>query len=169
MKTRYALSISCCALAATALTGCGTTGTVARGQSEAIQPAGFQAHDPYAPGPYAQAAHDHIYDQHTSYYNNGGPGGPGCPPGGAGQGQCPPGGQGGMNGQCPHGCPPGGRCQHGYFGHIGPDGDWYPTHRYTHSYNAPQNLSYPAQNSPAGAVVYPYYTHKGPSDFFRAH
>ncbi len=161
MKTRYALTISCCALTAAAMTGCGTTGTVARGQSDAIQPTGFERHDPHYPGPYAQAAHDHIYDEHTSYHN-GGQGASSCPPGG--NGNCPPGG-----GQCPHGCPPGGRCQHGYFGHIGPDGDWYPTHRYTYSYNEPRNLSYPPPQVPAGAVVYPYYTHKGPSDFFRAH
>lgn len=161
MMTRYVLSVSCCALAATAMTGCGTTGTVARGQSSAIQPAGFQPHDPHVadhyPGPYEQAAHDAIYDQHTSY-GAVQPGDGSCPPGG----QCPP------QGNCPQGCPPG-QCKHGYFGHIGPDGDWYPTHRHTFSYQYPQNLNYPPPNVPAGAVVYPYYTHKGPSDFFRAH
>ncbi len=43
----------------------------------------------------------------------------------------------------------------------------YPRHNYTYGYNRPRHLVYPQQNSTGGAVVYPYYTHKGPSDFFR--
>jgi len=39
-------------------------------------------------------------------------------------------------------------------------------HYHTYKYKAPNCLTYPAPNQPAGAVTYPYYTHKGPSDFF---
>lgn len=39
-------------------------------------------------------------------------------------------------------------------------------YQYLYRYRAPQNLRYPAANQPAGVVVYPYYTVKGPDDFF---
>lgn len=39
-------------------------------------------------------------------------------------------------------------------------------YRYMYRYRAPQDLRYPAANQPAGVVVYPYYTVKGPDDFF---
>lgn len=39
-------------------------------------------------------------------------------------------------------------------------------YQYRYRYKAPQNLRYPAANQPAGVVVYPYYTVKGPDDFF---
>lgn len=51
----------------------------------------------------------------------------------------------------------------------GPGGAWYPTHHHWHSYEAPRNLQYPASNVPPAVVVYPYYTVKGPDDFFKAH
>lgn len=38
--------------------------------------------------------------------------------------------------------------------------------QYRYRYRAPQDLRYPAANQPAGVVVYPYYTVKGPDDFF---
>lgn len=47
------------------------------------------------------------------------------------------------------------------------DNGWYPKHTYTYGYQRPQHLVYPQPNATGGAVVYPYYTHKGPSDFFR--
>jgi hypothetical protein len=153
MISRFVLSVSCCALVAT-MTGCGTTSTIARGQSSGIEQTGHLHEDHSAP--YAQGAYDAMYNQHTTFN---GVQQASCPQGG--YGNCPP--QGYSN--CPEGCPPG----HGghHFGHIGPDGDWYPTHRHTQSYKTPSNLSYPPPNVPAGAVVYPYYTLKGPSDFFR--
>ncbi len=71
---------------------------------------------------------------------------------------CPP-GYGGQypGGQCPGGCRQG--CIH---------------HNHSYSVRTPTNLTYPMQGpagqygqaQPAGAVVYPYYTHKGPDDFF---
>lgn len=42
----------------------------------------------------------------------------------------------------------------------------YPNHRHSYSYKRPKNLVYPPANSPAAVVQYPYYTTKGPSDFF---
>lgn len=63
-------------------------------------------------------------------------------------------------------CPPsyygGAYCQN-----YGSDLSCYPRHNYTYGYQRPRHLVYPQQNSVGGAVVYPYYTHKGPSDFFR--
>ena len=38
--------------------------------------------------------------------------------------------------------------------------------QHLYRYKAPQNLKYPPANQPAGVVVYPYYTVKGPDDFF---
>jgi hypothetical protein len=43
---------------------------------------------------------------------------------------------------------------------------WRPTHHHTWQYNAPKGLTYPDQNQPPATVQYPYYTIKGPSDFF---
>lgn len=40
------------------------------------------------------------------------------------------------------------------------------TNQYLYRYQAPKNLVYPPANQPAGVVVYPYYTVKGPDDFF---
>lgn len=63
-------------------------------------------------------------------------------------------------------CPPnyygGGYCR-GY----GDDLSCYPRHNYTYGYQRPRHLVYPQQNATGGAIVYPYYTHKGPSDFFQ--
>ncbi len=83
--------------------------------------------------------------------------GPGCPPG-----MCPPGAGG--YGACPPGmCPPG-ACGDGC-------GQGCPHHNHSYSYSRPNDLVYPqttdGRQMPGGAVVYPYYTHRGPSDFFR--
>ncbi len=47
-----------------------------------------------------------------------------------------------------------------------PDNYHFPKHHHTFDYRQPKNLVYPPQNQPAAVVVYPYYTCKGPSDFF---
>jgi len=46
------------------------------------------------------------------------------------------------------------------------DGGHHPTHYHWFSYEQPRNLVYPQANQPAAVVQYPYYTVKGPSDFF---
>jgi hypothetical protein len=42
----------------------------------------------------------------------------------------------------------------------------HPTHYHWFSYEQPRNLVYPPANTPAAVVQYPYYTLKGPDDFF---
>lgn len=68
------------------------------------------------------------------------------------------------------GCP-GGACGQG--GYCGPGGGCSPLNpsfvrdARSYSYCQPKDLRYPNANAVGGAVAYPYYTHKGPSDFFR--
>lgn len=69
-----------------------------------------------------------------------------CPPGAEGNRFCPP----GMLGR--------------YFGGNGRRSQ--PIYDYQYRYKRPQNLLYPAPLQGAGAIVYPYYTVKGPDDFF---
>jgi hypothetical protein len=64
-----------------------------------------------------------------------------------------------------------GHGQYGYgqgncdcYGQAGPHG--CPTHYQTYSHKWPQNLVYPPPVVPAGAIQYPYYTLRGPTDFF---
>ena len=59
------------------------------------------------------------------------------------------------NGNCGHGCDDG--CKKNGHGFL---------HHYHWTYTPPQGLSYPPQNGPSGVVFYPYYTLKGPDDFF---
>jgi len=139
--------------------GCANTGMITRGQSpSAYQQASFGYR-----GPIHEVATDHFHDRDVSYYNTHGqsvspasqtPYGPGCP-----QGACPP-GYGGAQG-----CPPGGGCPSGMCGQGGACN--FPRHAYSFSYERPNDLVYPPANVPGGAVAYPYYTCRGPSDFFR--
>ena len=46
-----------------------------------------------------------------------------------------------------------------------PVGDWYPTHYHTF-YQKKRNYQYPNNKIPAGVIQYPYYTLRGPTDFF---
>jgi hypothetical protein len=41
-----------------------------------------------------------------------------------------------------------------------------PQHVQTYQFDWPQNMVYPQQGVPAGMVQYPYYTLRGPTDFF---
>jgi hypothetical protein len=84
-----------------------------------------------------------------------------------------------MNHDCPmcqsgegHGqgqaCPP---QSHGHHGAANCQGagcnlPFHPVHRNFHTYNAPQNLMYPPENAAPAQVQYPYYTFRGPTDFF---
>jgi hypothetical protein len=47
-----------------------------------------------------------------------------------------------------------------------PGADWKPTHKHFYTYDQPKNLVYPKKNTPPAVVQYPYYTAKGPTDFF---
>ena len=80
-----------------------------------------------------------------------------------------------------HSCP---TCESGYhdswqsarmpFQHVLSNGNNYagaghghhPTHYHWFSYEQPRNLVYPPANQPAAVIQYPYYTVKGPDDFF---
>jgi hypothetical protein len=64
--------------------------------------------------------------------------------------------------ECQYGqaCPTGG-CRHCGFG-CRP----LPHHYQTYQYNWPNNMVYPTTGVPAGIVQYPYYTLRGPTDFF---
>ena len=84
------------------------------------------------------------------------------------------------NGQCQPGVPCPGCLAlggHGLFapgGYFNRGGVWTPQHVHNYSYNEPRNLLYPPNSNPAvpgqqgpmPVVQYPYYTTKGPDDFF---
>lgn len=73
-------------------------------------------------------------------------------------------------GNATHGCP---ECQ---YGHRCPnDGckrcglgckGGIPHHHHTYRHDWPQNMVYPAEGMTGGQVQYPYYTLRGPTDFF---
>ncbi len=58
-------------------------------------------------------------------------------------------------------CPP---SQRGHNGHC--NLPFHPVHRNFHTYSTPQNLMYPPENVAPATYQYPYYTHRGPTDFF---
>jgi hypothetical protein len=55
-------------------------------------------------------------------------------------------------------CPPNGKDKGPKYGG--------PKHYTTYEYKWPNNLVYPQYGAPAGMVQYPYYTFRGPTDFF---
>ena len=78
-------------------------------------------------------------------------------------------GDGGNAGSCPDcrsGSCPSGFCLPGYDSGtvINLPGD--PVHRNSFTYNVPQGLRYPPSPTPAAITQYPYYTFRGPTDFF---
>lgn len=148
------------------VSGCTTPSAITRGQS--VQHVGHNNHNvntlPNRNG-HVSSIQDYFEDKHvyadaSSYHSTTGfPGYGGFAPHGAA-------GAGGA-GYCPSGaCPPGG-CQSGHCGHGCGCGLGQPHHYHSYSYERPGNLVYPGPNAVGGSVVYPYYTHKGPSDFFR--
>lgn len=174
-------TLSLCAVLACVASGCAGSPMITRGQEPGVTQAGYGTQPELK-----QAIPDHYRYNEASRYEEG-PNGPvparplshlsgphhqrhaapshaGCP---ACQGS-PPG-----PGPCPKcGCP----CQdpdggsHGHFHDMlyGQNFlDQYPQHHFTYSYHRPKNLTYPPPQVPGGAVVYPYYTLKGPSCFFR--
>lgn len=69
-----------------------------------------------------------------------------------------------QNGAADPYCPPGGYTVDPNT--FGRNNDWFPQHMHKYSVSVPHNLTYPPQDQPAAVVFYPYYTVKGPSDFF---
>lgn len=43
---------------------------------------------------------------------------------------------------------------------------FHPIHRNSYTYNVPRGMMYPPAPSQAGIYQYPYYTLRGPTDFF---
>ena len=43
---------------------------------------------------------------------------------------------------------------------------FHPVHRNFHTYSTPGHLSRPPENAAPALYQYPYYTHRGPTDFF---
>lgn len=105
---------------------------------------GFRDHNfGYDGGFYAGP--DGYYTDRNTPYTVGGPGaGAGCP-------HC----------QFGNACPADG-CQHCGHGCL----HKFPHHYQTYQYDWPQNQVYPTQGVPSGVVQYPYYTLRGPTDFF---
>jgi hypothetical protein len=173
MNTRVA-----CGLAATLcgiwLTGCQSIGTV-RAQSPSAEMAGAQA-----------------IQQTGGWCESGCAQGGNCGPYGApGCGPVHPGGGSQMHYYLHQGCPHGQICNalnpchwcrkaHGLAGPGGyvtsdsqtgvydPGPGWYPRHHHTYFYDVPDDgeFVYPPADQPPAAVQYPYYTVRGPSDFF---
>ena len=171
MNTRLAwgLTLSFCGLW---LTGCQNMGTV-RAQSPAPEAAAAAGVQP------AGAWHD-----------AGGHGlcGPEC--GGHGAACGTPGAQ--MHYYMHQGCPKGNLCNalnpchwcraahggiHGSGAYVGsgypggpqdPGPGWYPRHHHTYFYDVPDDgeFVYPPTFQPPAVVQYPYYTNRGPTDFF---
>lgn len=72
-------------------------------------------------------------------------------------------GTAGHGGHVVHGqnCPQSGLCPTGSC-----NLPFVPVHRNFHTYTTPDGLSYPPQNVPPAVYQYPYYTLRGPTDFF---
>ena len=85
------------------------------------------------------------------------------------------GGHGGVGHECPM-CDSGYAsagtpmaCQNGTCGHNPAEClnlPFHPVHRNFHTYDVPDNLCYPDTSVPPAMVQYPYYTFRGPTDFF---
>jgi len=48
-----------------------------------------------------------------------------------------------------------------------PQGGFRGGHYHTFEYRAPEGMTYPPANQPPAVVQYPYYTLRGPTDFFQ--
>ncbi len=155
---RWTMGLAACSLLV--VTGCTAPQAAVRGQSHHTTQVG-----PVANGNLTtvQGAFHDQHSQHVSYHSTTGIPGYSSQPGPCPNGACPP----GYGAPCPpgHGPAMGGGCPTGACG-----AGCGPQHYHSYSYSRPNNLVYPqaeAGNVPGGAVVYPYYTHRGPSDFFR--
>ena len=63
-------------------------------------------------------------------------------------------------------CP---NCQNAHPGHAQGNCNlpFVPVHRNFHTYSVPDGLMYPPENLPPAMYQYPYYTLRGPTDFFQ--
>lgn len=79
---------------------------------------------------------------------------------------------GGSHSNCPTcdsgfsgGAYPSGACQPGA-GRGNCNLPFHPVHRNSYTYSVPDGLMYPPAEAPAATYQYPYYTFRGPTDFF---
>ncbi len=159
MNRRIVLPLAAAALVSTLVAGCTSGPTVARGQNPTSDP--FVTPVSYGTQPaILDAVSDHKHGTQITHYQYD-------------QAYCP-------SGDCRNGgyCPPQTGCPtckgHGLQGALCPTcqrdncnlQSQYPRHNLTYSYQRPNDLRYPDPNTPAGMVVYPFYTLKGPRDFF---
>ena len=61
---------------------------------------------------------------------------------------------------------PSGQCQSGQCNGSCMNLPFQPVHRNFHTYDVPGNLRYPNQQLGPATYQYPYYTTRGPTDFF---
>jgi len=166
MNMKFTLASLGCGLMI-ALSGCTNLGTTTRGQSPEGGPysqTGF--HNKEYGTRVAEGVENHFHPN-TTVTHHSATGYPSYPSDRAARRAERWGGGNGPQGNCPEGsCPHGNRigqcptCGNGVT-------KWAPRHYSSYSYERPNDLSWPAPNAPAGAMQYPYYTFKGPSDFFR--
>ena len=105
---------------------------------------GFRDHNFGYDGGFYAGPDGYYTDRNIPYTVNGQAAGAGCP-------HCQ------FGNACPaDGCP---QCGHGCL-------HKFPHHYQTYQYDWPQNQVYPQQGVPSGVVQYPYYTLRGPTDFF---
>ncbi|MEZ6061282.1 MAG: hypothetical protein R3C19_13130 [Planctomycetaceae bacterium] len=83
-----------------------------------------------------------------------------CWDGGSSHGDCPMCNSGYSAGSCQSGSCRGGACQ----GNC--NLPFHPVHRNSYTYSTPDGLMYPPEEAPAAMYQYPYYTFRGPTDFF---
>jgi hypothetical protein len=191
MSGRVAWGVVVCLISPLVM-GCANSAGMIRGQSpsheqtaapsSAVQQVSHNPFDKHKPPHWSRDHHGPVY--HGTLVEHAGPG---CENGSCNNGSCPGGNCPGGNcygGDCNGGnCPSGdcygndcnGSCDDncGHGRHCKGHGPWYPTHKTYFSYRPPQGdgchpqgLVYPQQNTPAPVVQYPYYTVKGPDDFF---
>lgn len=134
----------CAALLAAGACGCTSMGTTVRAQNPDMQ--NIHHHPSHAQPLHAVSDHlqDSYHEHHntdTTYYHGA-------------SAMSPPAGAGYEGAYCPPG--------NGYGGGH----DFGIHHGFSYSYQRPNDLVYPSSGF-GGTVVYPYYTHRGPSDFFR--
>jgi len=151
MQARTAWTLAACLMGSTML-GCSTGPGTIRAQSPSD---GLVEHGTVTPAVAYSDQLDPRYQPVSMSYQD------------YGQGTYP------ANGYCGPECE--NQCDDGCHGCQNCRKDWYPTHYHNFTYSIPWNnlwaispsqLSYPPQNQPAGVVQYPYYTVRGPTDFF---
>lgn len=144
------------------LSGCSATSPTMRGQSPNTQLASWGTNCGENGG-----ACDTRAGRRAARRSDGGnhgncQGGAGCQNGQCQSGNC----QGGQcdSGMCQPGACPDGRCGNGSQRCF--TMPFHPIHRNFHTYDVPKGLTYPDQNRPPASYQYPYYTTRGPTDFF---